>query len=47
MTFWKLLKRWKSQRIPTVFTDMFRRLGEERERERDRERERERKAVED
>ena len=41
VTFWKLLKRWKSQRIPTVFTDMFRRLGEERERER------ERKAVED
>ena len=32
VTIWKLLKRWKSQRIPTVFTEMFRRLGEQRER---------------
>ena len=40
VTIWKLLKRWKSQRIPTVFTEMFRRLGEQREKERERERER-------
>ena len=32
VTIWKLLKRWKSQRIPTVFIEMFRRLGEQRER---------------
>ena len=44
VTTWKLLKGWKSQRIPTVFTEMFRRLGE---REREREREGERKGVED